>query len=120
MYHGSLESGRIIAAFQRNVAGCYVRDYRSNGGYITICRQYRDIKWNDQTTTRKVERQVPAITLCNLPRGNVTAASRFKGLALDRPGWRLEFRRAMRHLSEAQMRRITSELHAGEIFPGIV
>lgn len=119
MYHGALESGRIIAAFQRAVPDCYVRDYRSNGGYIVICRQYRNIMWRDQTTTRKVERQVPAITLVNLPRGNVTAPTLFAGLKLHRPGWRREFKRAMRHLSETQMRSITKSLAVGEVFPGI-
>lgn len=119
MYYGSLETGRIIAAFQRAVPDCYVRDYRASGGYITICRNYRNIMWKDQTTTRKVERQVPAITLCNLPRGNVTAPTFFEGVRLHRPGWRREFKRAMRHLSEGQMRAITKILAVGEVFPGI-
>lgn len=119
MYNGSLEHGRIIEAFRRNVPGCYVRDYRDNNGYIVICRNYRDIKWNDQTTTRKVERQVPAVTLVNLPAGSVTAPTRYVGVRLSRPGWRQEFRRAMRHLSEVQMRGITSFLGVGEVFPGI-
>ena len=119
MYCGSLDHGRIIAAFQRHVPGCYVRDYRDQGGYITICRDYRDLKWNDQTTTRKVYRQVPAVTLINLPRGNVTAPTRYVGLRIDRPGWRREFRKAMRHLSDTQMRAITRDLGAGEVFPGI-
>lgn len=119
MYQGSLETGRIIAAFQRNVPDCYVRDYRERGGYIVVARHYRDIPWRDQTTTRKVYRQVPAVTLVNLPRGNVTAATRYIGLRMDRPGWREQFRKAMRHLSDAQMRRITRELGAGEVFPGV-
>lgn len=120
MYQGSIETGTIINAFQRHVPGCYVRDYRGNGGFIVIARYYRDIPWTDQTTTRKVERQVPAITLVNLPRGNVTAASMFSGLKLHRPGWRVEFRKAMRHLTDNQMRRITKELRVGEVFPGIM
>lgn len=119
MYYGSLEHSRIIEAFRRFVPGCYVRDYRDRGGFITVCRQYRDIPWKDQTTTRKIYRQVPAVTLVNLPRGNVTSATHYKGLALERPGWRIEFRRAMKHLSDTQMRKITRFLGAGEVFPGI-
>jgi hypothetical protein len=118
MYFGSFEHGKIIEAFTRCVPGTYVRDYRDNGGYITICKNYKDIKWRDQTTTAKVERQVPAITLVNLPRGNVTAGTRYRGLKLERPGWRIEFRRAMRHLSRDQMKAITKFLGAGEIFSG--
>jgi len=119
MYAGSIEHGRIISAFQRHVPGTYVRDYSDRGGYIVICRDYRTIKWGGQTTTTKEERQVPAITLCNLPRGNVTAMSRFVGLKLDRPGWRQELRRASKHLSDSQKRAITRELRCGEVFYGI-
>jgi hypothetical protein len=119
MYGGSLEHSKIIEAFMRNVPGCYVRDYRDNNGYIVICRDYKDIPWRDQTTTRNVERQVPATTLANLPRGNMTAATRYRGLSLDRPGWRMEFRRAARHLSDVQMQEITDYLGAGEVFSGI-
>lgn len=119
MYGGSLYHGDIIAAFERNVPGCYVRDYRDKGGYITICRYYKDIKWRDQTIAPKVERQVPAITLCSIPRGFVTAASRYRGLRLDRPGWRKEFRKAASHLTRDQMESITDELGCGEVFPGI-
>lgn len=119
MHSGSLETDSIIRAFTRHVPGTYVRDYRDNGGYITICRYQRDIPWRDQTTTRNVYRQVPHVTLCSLPRGNVTAATRYVGVRLDRPGWREQFRKAMRHLSDSQMRRITKELKAGEVFPGI-
>jgi len=119
MYQGSLEHSRIIEAFYRNVPGCYVRDYSDNGGFIVLCRQYRDIKWNDQTTTRKVYKQVPAITLANLPRGNVTPSTLYRGLRLERTGWRLEFRRAARHLTRVQMRGITEDLGAGEVFTGI-
>jgi hypothetical protein len=119
MYPGSLSHDDIIRAFERHVPGVYVRDYRDNGGFITICRDYKDILWNDQTTTRKVERQVPAITLCSLPRGFVTAPTLYHGLRLSRPGWKRQFRRAAEHLSEAQMRRITEDLGVGEVFPGI-
>lgn len=120
MYDGSIEHGKIIAAFQRNVPDCYVRDYRENNGYIVIARGYRTIRWGGQTTTAKEERSVPHITLVNLPRGNVTAATKYRGVRLVRPGWRAEFRKAMRHLSEGQMRRITKDLRVGEVFPGVV
>lgn len=120
MYNGAISHDRIISAFQRHVPGSYVRDYREQGGFITICRQTRTIPWRDQTTTRKEYRQIPAITLCNLPRGFVTASSHFAQFRLIRPGWRVEFRRAAKHLSDVQMRRITKDLHVGEVFPGIV
>lgn len=119
MYYGSIEHSKIISAFQRHVPGCFVRDYRERGGFITICRGYRDIKWGGQTTTTPVYRKVPHVTLANLPRGNVTSATIYRGLALERTGWRIEFRRAARHLSEVQMRKITRDLSVGEVFPGI-
>lgn len=110
----------IIRAFTRNVPGSYVRDYRDKGGYIVIARDYKSIKWRDQLSTAKVERSVPAVTLVNLPRGYVTAPARYAGVRMVRPGWRPEFRKAMRHLSEDQMRRITKALKAHEVFPGVV
>lgn len=119
MYIGSIEHGRIINAFLRCVPGSYVRDYRDQGGYIVICKDYKSIKWGDQQSTAKVYKSVPATTLVNLPRGNVTPDSKFVGLKLHRPGWRVEFRRARRHLSDAQMRRITRMLACGEVFYGI-
>ena len=119
MYYGSIEHSRIIEAFRRNVPGCYVRDYRDNNGYITVCRGYKDIPWKDQTQAGKVYRQVPDQTLCNLPRGNVTSATQFSGLALIRPGWRLEFRKASKHLTEVQRRGITEDLGVGEVFQGV-
>lgn len=119
MYGGSIEHSRIIEVFTRNVPGSYVRDYRDSGGYIVIARDYKDLAWKDQTTTRKVYRQAPAVTLVNIPRGNVTAATRYVGLSLDRPGWREQFRKSMRHLSDVQMRKITKALGVGEVFPGI-
>lgn len=117
MYDGTLDHGKIINAFLRSVPGSYVRDYRDNGGYITVCRDYKDMPWNDQTTTRNVYRQVPAVTLLNLPRGTVTARTRFHGLRMSRPGWMQEFRRAMSKLTYSQMRRITKMLGVGEVFP---
>lgn len=119
MYHGSLYHDDIIRAFQRHVPDCYVRDYRDSGGYIVIARGLRDIPWQDQTTTRRVYRQVPAITLCNLPRGFVTCAGLYDGVRLIRPGWRREFRRAQAHLTDSQMRGITRDLGCGEVFMGI-
>lgn len=120
MYAGSLSHDDIIRAFEHNVPGCYVRDYRANKGFITVCRQYRDIKWRDQLSTAKVERMVPAVTLVSLPRGFVTARTQYMGVRLHRPGWREEFRRAAQHLSIDQMRAITEELDVGEVFAGIV
>jgi len=119
MYAGSISHDRIISAFTRHVPGSYVRDYRENGGYIVICKNYRTIKWGDGQSTSKVEKQVPATTLCNLPRGNVTAASIFAGLRLERPGWRVEFRRASKHLTDVQKRAITRDLRCGEVFYGV-
>ena len=119
MYAGTFDHGRIIEAFRRYVPGCYVRDYRHKDGFITLCRDYRDIKWGDQMDAGRSYRQVPAVTLANLPRGNMTAATQYHGLRLHRPGWRVEFRRASSHLSEVQMRGITEFLGAGEVFTGI-
>ena len=116
MYYGSFEHGKIIEAFTRNVPGSYVRDYRDRGGYITICKGYKDIKWKGQTTTTKVYRTVPDITLVNLPRGNVKSATIYSGLKLVRPGWRLEFQRAEENLSRDQMLKITRSLGAGQVF----
>lgn len=119
MFQGAISHDDIIRAFRRHVPDCFVRDYRDNGGYITVCRGYRDLPWRGQTTTRKVYRQAPDLTLLNLPRGNVTAATRYRGVRLDRPGWRAQFRKAMPHLTPTQMRNITKTLKAGEIFPGV-
>ena len=118
MHCGSLYHGDIITAFMRNVPGVYVRDYRDSGGYIVICRNYRDILWNDQTTTRKVERSVPAVTLFNLPRGYMTKRTLYAGLRLHRPGWKQEFRRAAQHLTDTQRRRIVRDLRAN-VFEGV-
>lgn len=119
MYNSSIDHGKIIEAFRKFVPGCFVRDYRENGGFITVCRDYKDIPWRDQTTTRNVYYKVPAVTLLNLPKGFVTPATKYRGVRLDRPGWRREFRRAMRHLSDVQMRKITRFLKCGEVFPGV-
>ena len=119
MYAGSIPHDRIIAAFQKHIPGTYVRDYRASGGYITLCKGYRDIRWKDQATGGNVERQVPAITLCNLPQGSVTSATHFKGLKLQRPGWRWEFKRAASFLSLYQKFHITRELGVGQVFPDV-
>jgi hypothetical protein len=113
----SIPHDDIIRAFLRNVPGTYVRDYRDNGGYIVICKDYRDIKWGRSgTTTEKVARQIPAVTLVNLPQGNVTKASRYHGFKLDRPGWKHEFRKAAIYLTPDQRRRITKALKRDQVF----
>ncbi len=119
MFFGSIPHDRIIKAFQDNVPDCYVRDYRDNGGYITICRGYKSIPWGGQQSTTPVYRSVPKDTLCSIPRGNVRSATMYRGLALVRPGWRTQFRKAMHHLSDMQMRNITKSLKCGEVFPGV-
>ena len=120
MFYGSIPHDRIIHAFERHVPGCYVRDFRDRGGYITLCRGLKNMPWRDQLSTRKVYRQVPKETLASLPRGNVTAATKYHGLRLTRPGWRLEFKKAMKAISHNQQRAITRELGVGEVFPGVV
>jgi len=117
MYTGSIYHGDIIEAFTSSVPGSYVRDYRDRGGFIVIARNYRDIKWRDQTTTAKVYRQVPAVTLVNIPRGNVTARTIYNGVRLIRPGWREQFRKSMRHLTQEQGKLITKKLGCGQVFP---
>ena len=114
MYDGSLDAGRIISAFIRNVPDCYIRDFRVNGGQIAICRGYRDVG-----DYRQSYRQVVSETLCNLPLGNVRATSMYEGVRQFRPGWRMEFAKARKHLTWAQMKRITRTLRAGEVFKGL-
>ncbi len=120
MFLGSIPHDRLISAFERCVPDCYVRDYRGNDGYITICRGYMDIPWKGQLSTQKVYRTVPKETLMSMPRGNVTAASLFDGLRLIRPGWRIEIRKAMNKITHQQKKRITRMLGVGEVFPGVV
>ncbi len=119
MYFGSIPHDRIIKAFEAHVPDCYVRDYRESGGYITICRGYKSIPWGGQLSTTKVYRSVPDKTLVNMPRGSVTSATHYRGMALVRPGWRTQFRKAMPYLTYQQMRGITKTLKCGEIFPGV-
>jgi hypothetical protein len=112
MYDSTIAHDKIISAFTRNVPDCYVRDYRENNGWLTICRGYRDVPnakpgWS-QTTVRE--------TLCTIPRGNVKPASSFMGAGLIRPGWRLEFRKAAWYLTENQKARITKDLGVGQVF----
>jgi hypothetical protein len=120
MHAGSISHDDIIRAFTNHVPGSFVRDYRANKGFITVCRGLKSIKWRDQMSAPKVEKEVPAVTLVNLPRGFVTAQTQFMGIRLHRPGWRQEFRRASRYLSDDQMQAITEDLDVGEVFPGIV
>lgn len=112
----------IIRAFTKHVPGSYVRDYRDSGGYITICRGYQDIRWGGQLSTTYVERSIPHITLCSLPKGNVTRATLYSGVRLSRPGWQEQFRKARRHLSRDQQKRIAAELRRDlSIFgPGVM
>lgn len=119
MHNGSLEAGRIIKAFEQNVPDCYVRDYRNAGGYVTVCRGYKDIPWNDQADAGPVYRQVPIHTLCSLPQGWVTAAGLYAGHALLRPGWRWEFRKSSTYLTHQQKKAITKALGVGEVFLGV-
>ena len=119
MYYGSIEHSQIIEAFQRFVPDTYVRDYRDNQGFITVCRGLQDIRWHDQQSGGNVYRQVAHETLVSIPRGNVTSATHFHGLALHRTGWREQFRKASRMLTHPQMCRITKFLGVGEVFQGI-
>lgn len=119
MYGGSLSHDDILRAFTTHVPGSYIRDYRSNKGFIAVCKNFRNIKWRDQLSAPKVEVQVPAVTLVNVPKGYVKPATQFVGVRLHRPGWRQEFRKAMRHLSQEQMQAITDALGVGEVFPGV-
>jgi len=70
-------------------------------------------------TAGNVYRQVPDETLSSIPRGNVTAASLYDGIKLLRPGWRMEFRKAMEKITYVQQRAITKMLGVGEVFPGV-
>lgn len=119
MYAGSIPHDRIIAAFQKHVPTCYVRDYRTQGGFITICTGYKDIRWGGQGSGGNEYRQVPAVTLVNLPQGNVKAPTQYVGLALKRPGWRTQFRRASTFLSLVQKHHITRDLGVGQVFPDV-
>lgn len=113
MHSGSLYHGDIISAFQREVPDCYVRDYRGGGGWITICRGYKDLPWKSSSlTNRKQYVQVPAHTLMSIPRGEVKAADTYNGLALIKPGWRRGLRMAAKFLTYEQRRRIQKRLRA--------
>lgn len=119
MYNAAISHDDIIRAFTRHVPDSYVRDYRDQGGFITVCRGYKNVRWKDGLSTANEYRQIPAYTLVNLPRGYVKPDTLYVGLKLDRPGWRLEFRKAMRFLTSTQMKKITKELNRGEVFPGV-
>ena len=87
----------------REVPDCYVRDYRNNAGWITICRGYKTIPWRgDGLSTQRRYESVPAETLMSIPRGEVRAADTYNGLALVRPGWRRGLRTASGKLTERQ------------------
>ena len=119
MYDGSIAHDDIIRAFRDNVPGVYVRDYRDKGGFIVLCKGFKNLPWRDQISNRRVYVQVPALTLANLPKGFMTPRTRYVGLKLDRTGWRQEFERASRHLTVDQMRAITDDLGKGEVFSGV-
>lgn len=104
----SIEHSRIIRAFERNVPGCYVKDYSSTGGYITIMRGSRTF-WDGGTRSANGS-GVPAETLCAIPRGAVQAPSLFRGMQMVRPGWRREMRKAADKLTESQKRAIEKDL----------
>lgn len=106
--HPSIEHSRIIRAFERNVPGCYVKDYSDRGGWITIMRGTKDI-WQKDDYGGKF-RSVPAETLCAIPRGNVQGPSLFSGLKMVRPGWRREMRKAADKLTDTQRRAIEKDL----------
>ena len=105
----SITHDRLIGAILRNVPGTYVRDYRGNRGWLTVCRGYKTI-YDHSRDTDKFTAGVPAETLCALPRGDVTAASLFNGLELVRPGWRVQLRQARGFITDSQARRIEHEL----------
>lgn len=91
--------------------GCYVRDYRENNGYITVCRGYRTIPWRgDGLSTQRRYANIPAETLLSVPSGMVQAADQYVGVALSRPGWRKQLRDNASKMSYEQRRRIQREL----------
>lgn len=104
----SIEHSRLIKAFEKNVPGCFVKDYSDRGGYITIMRGTKTI-W-DRTTRAENATDVPAETLCSIPRGNIQAPTLFSGLKMVRPGWRIQMRQAAQKLTESQRRRIEKDL----------
>lgn len=108
MYY-SIDHSRLIAAILRNVPGSYLRDYRENKGWLTICRGYRTIHDNFRDTD-KFTAGLPAETLANFPRGAVPAVTLMDGPVTVRPGWRRQMRLLRKYISEPQARRIEKAL----------
>ena len=108
MYY-SIDHSRLISAILRNVPGTYLRDYRENKGWLTICRGLRTIH-DSFTDTDKLTANLPAETLANFPRGQVTAATLMDGPVVKRPGWRLQMRGLRAKISDSQARRIERAL----------
>ena len=107
--HDSIELGRITKAFQDHVPGVFIRDYRHNGGWITIARGYITT-WDKSKNTDKFSTALPAQTLCCLPAGMVTKKSRYRKRVLIRPGWEKQMRLASRFMTEHQMRAIDRQI----------
>ena len=105
----SIDHSRLISAILRNVPGTYLRDYRENKGWLTICRGYKTIH-DSFKDTDKLTANLPAETLANFPRGQVTAATLMDGPVVKRPGWRLQMRGLRAKISEPQARRIEKAL----------
>ena len=105
----SISHDRLIGAILRNVPGTYVRDYRGNRGWLTVCRGYKTV-YDHSKDTDKFTSGVPAETLCALPRGDVQAATLYSGVEMVRPGWRVQMRQAGGLMSDGQRRRIEKEL----------
>ena len=97
----------------------YVRDYRDNNGFITICRGYKSIPWRgDGLSTQRVYKDVPKETLLSIPRGQVKAADTYREMALVMPGWRRGLRENADKLTYRQRVRIQRRLRM-QLWPDI-
>lgn len=105
----SIDAGKLIGAILRNVPGTFVRDYRERGGWLNIARGAVTI-WDRDKDTEKLSANLPAETLCSLPAGQVQASTLLRGVALVRPGWRMEMRRCRARISDSQARAIERDL----------
>lgn len=106
----SIDHSRLLAAITRHVPGAYVRDYRSNRGWLTVCRGTRSIYDHSKDTDKLATAKVPAETLACFPRGAVQATTLYRGVEMVRPGWRLEMRKLRGYISDSQARRIEKDL----------
>ena len=109
MNWNAVETSRVIKAFEYNVPGVFVRDYRENRGFIAICRGYKDL-YDESKDTAQFTKSLPAQTLCNLAPGFMQAGSIYQGLRLLRPGWRIEMRKARRFLTRKQQEAISKSV----------